>query len=83
MVQMWRLHMAAEETGNHSGKIRICLNCKNKDSNDKILSTLANSSQSILELKGNAKEMNFLTQNNFPPLIFATDTKTSENCLWQ
>lgn len=36
-----------------------------------------------LELKGNAKEMNFLTQNNFPPLIVATDTKTSENCLWQ
>lgn len=77
------LHMAAKGTGNHSGNIYIGLNCKNKDSNDKILSTLAHSSWSISVPKSNAKEMNVLLQNCFPPLIFVTDMKTLENCRWQ
>lgn len=80
---MWCHHMAAKGTGNHSGKICICLKCENKDSNDNILSTLANSSWSTLVPKGNAKEMNLLIQNSFPPPIFMTDMKTLENRPWQ
>lgn len=72
---MWCLLMAAIETGNHSEKTCIGLNCKNRDSNDKIPSTLANSSWSILVPKGNAKEMDLSVQAGFPPLIFVTDIK--------